>query len=149
MFEIFKDKTEPEIKFEDINVTDKNNTLKYNLYKSLSKYFADNGINNNLSYGDKETFKFLIDHHFKKKGHGTILTGTVISGKAKIGQNITILPEKLIGKIRSVQKWKKESNSIEAGDRCGISVSDINPEQIYHVLLLFYLHYHKAPHVHL
>ncbi|MHA1511822.1 MAG: EF-Tu/IF-2/RF-3 family GTPase [Promethearchaeota archaeon] len=76
------------------------------------------------------TFKFLIDHHFKKKGYGTILTGTAISGKAKIGQNIVILPEKLTGKIRSVQKWKKESNSIEAGDRCGISVSDINPEQI-------------------
>lgn len=76
------------------------------------------------------TFKFLIDHHFKKKGHGTILTGTVISGKAKIGQKIVILPEKLTVKIRSAQKWKKESNSIEAGDRCGISVSDINPEQI-------------------
>ena len=75
-------------------------------------------------------FKFLIDHHFKKKGHGTILTGTVVSGKAKIGQNLFILPEKLTGKIRSIQKWKKESNSIEAGDRCGISLSDINPEQI-------------------
>ncbi len=76
------------------------------------------------------TFKFLIDHHFIKKGHGTILTGTVLSGKVKIGQEIFILPEKLSGKIRSVQKWKKESNSIEAGDRCGISVSNINPEQI-------------------
>ena len=64
LFEIFKDKTEPEIKFEDINVTDKNNTLKYNLYKSLSKYFADNGINNNLSYGDKETFKFPFEGKF-------------------------------------------------------------------------------------
>ena len=64
LFEIFKDKTEPEIKFEDINITDKANTLKYNLYKSLSKYFADNGINNNLSYGDKETFKFTFEGKF-------------------------------------------------------------------------------------
>ncbi len=86
--------------------------------------------NLNLRRQNKETFKFLIDHHFKKKGQGTILTGTVISGKAKIGQNIIILPEKLTGKIRSIQKWKEESNFIEAGDRCGISVSDINPEQI-------------------
>ncbi|QEE14905.2 GTP-binding protein [Promethearchaeum syntrophicum] len=76
------------------------------------------------------TFKFLIDHHFKKKGQGTILTGTVVSGKAKIGENLSILPEKLTGKIRSIQKWKKEHDFIEAGDRCGISLSNISPEQI-------------------
>ena len=86
--------------------------------------------NLNLQRQNQGTFKFLIDHHFKKKGQGTILTGTVISGKAKIGQNISILPEKLTGKIRSIQKWKKNSSFIEAGDRCGISVSNINPEQI-------------------
>jgi selenocysteine-specific elongation factor len=99
-------------------------------FSKLKEKLLETIKNLKIQRQNQGVFKFLIDHHFKKKGHGTILTGTVISGKAKIGQNIFILPEKLTGKIRSVQKWKKESNSIEAGDRCGISVSDINPEQI-------------------
>ncbi|MHA1475902.1 MAG: GTP-binding protein, partial [Promethearchaeota archaeon] len=110
-------------------------------FSKLKEKLLESIKNLKIKRQNQGTFKFLIDHHFTKKGHGTILTGTVISGKAKIGQNIVILPEKLTGKIRSVQKWKKESNSIvqkwkkesnsiEAGDRCGISVSDINPEQI-------------------
>jgi len=106
-------------------------SAKINLgFKILKEELLDTIKNLDLIRQNEETFKFLIDHHFKKKGQGTILTGTVISGKAKIGQNLIILPEKLTGKIRSIQKWKKESNFIEAGDRCGISISDINPEQI-------------------
>ncbi len=106
-------------------------SAKKNLgFIKLKEILLETILNLNLLRDDEGTFKFLIDHHFKKKGHGTILTGTATSGKAKIGQNIFILPEKLNCKIKSIQKWKEESNSIDAGDRCGISVSDINPEQI-------------------
>ena len=96
--------------------------LKESLLSTIKKLHIERNTNG--------TFKFLIDHHFKKKGQGTILTGTVISGKAKIRDKIVILPQKLNTKIRSIQKWKTKDDKLEAGDRCGISVSDINPEQI-------------------
>lgn len=92
-----------------------------------------------ISYLDKNpiirdksgSFKFLFDHHFAKKGQGTILTGTVLSGSAKIGEDIIILPPEIKTKIKSIQKAKNTSIFAEAGDRCGISVPDVNPDQLY------------------
>ena len=74
---------------------------------------------------------FLFDHHFNKKGFGTILTGTVISGKAKIGDELVILPPKISTRIKSIQKWKENSSFVTAGDRCGIAVTQIDPKRIY------------------
>jgi len=64
LFEIFKDNARPEIRFLSITVTGKNNTLEYGLYKSLKAYFAAEGINNDLSYGDRETFLFTFKGRF-------------------------------------------------------------------------------------
>ena len=80
--------------------------LKESLLSTIKKLHIERNTNG--------TFKFLIDHHFKKKGQGTILTGTVISGKAKIRDKIVILPQKLNTKIRSIQKWKtKDGKTLE------------------------------------
>lgn len=81
-------------------------------------------------------FLYLIDHHFGKKGQGTIVTGTAISGKARIGDDLTILPLNLSTKIKSVQKWKNSVQKIQAGDRCGISITDVHPDQLFRGCLL-------------
>jgi selenocysteine-specific elongation factor len=76
-------------------------------------------------------FKFPFDHHFAKKGQGTVLTGTVLRGRAQVGDSIIILPQNIKTKIKSIQHWKQAVNSTEAGDRVGISVTEVNPEEIY------------------
>ncbi|WP_371801999.1 selenocysteine-specific translation elongation factor [Candidatus Lokiarchaeum ossiferum] len=74
---------------------------------------------------------FLFDHHFNKKGFGTILTGTAISGQAKIGDELLILPPKISTRIKSIQKWKENAQFVVAGDRCGIAVTQIDSNRIY------------------
>jgi selenocysteine-specific elongation factor len=76
-------------------------------------------------------FKFLFDHHFAKKGQGTILTGNVLNGSAHVGDNIIILPPEIKTKIKSIQKAKQASDIAEAGDRAGIGVSELNPTEIF------------------
>ncbi len=75
-------------------------------------------------------FLFLFDHHFMIKGKGTILTGTALSGCAKVGDSLTILPENIEVKVKSIQKQKESVQIAEAGDRAGIAVSGLEPDQV-------------------
>ena len=94
---------------------------------ALLSYLNDHPPQRNL----EDPFKFLFDHHFAKKGQGTILTGNVLTGSARIGDEIIILPPELKSKIKSIQKAKKTSDIAEAGDRCGIGLSEMNPAQLF------------------
>lgn len=40
--------------------------------------------------GIEEPFMFSIDHCFQIKGQGTVMTGTVLSGQVKVGDNIEL-----------------------------------------------------------
>lgn len=75
-------------------------------------------------------FLFLFDHYFLIKGKGTILTGNTLRGNAKIGDSITILPENIETKIKSLQRHKEATETTQAGDRVGIAVSNVDPEQV-------------------
>lgn len=95
--------------------------------QAILQYLRKNPIVRNLS----SPFKFLFDHHFLIKGKGTILTGTVLSGSRKIGDEITILPLNQSFRIKSMQKWKKPTQIIQAGDRCGIAIKGLNPKSVH------------------
>ena len=46
---------------------------------------------------------FAIDHCFPIKGQGTVLTGTVLSGSLKVGQEMEFPELKLTRKVKSMQ----------------------------------------------
>ncbi len=79
----------------------------------------------------EKELKYLIDHHFTKKGRGDIFTGTVLSGKAKIGDTLTLLPQNLNCTVKSIQMAKQSTDTMEAGDRCGIGVSKLKNSEIH------------------
>ena len=97
----------------------------------LQSYLVDYLKSTNIARNTSAPLKFLFDHHFGKKGYGTVLTGTVLTGKAKIGDSVVILPQNLPTKIKSIQKWKQSAQFMQAGDRCGVAVSEIHPDSIY------------------
>jgi selenocysteine-specific elongation factor len=72
-----------------------------------------------------------IDHAFKVKGHGTVVTGTILGGRLKAGQKITIEPITASGKVRSIQMFGEQRESAKSGDRVGLNVPDINHNEIF------------------
>ena len=79
----------------------------------------------------KGLFRMPIDRVFIMKGFGTVVTGTVISGKIAVGETLEILPSGKEGKIRNIQVYNQSVEQSEAGQRAainiqGIEVSDIN-----------------------
>ncbi len=76
-------------------------------------------------------FKMPIDHAFRIKGAGTVITGTIHRGRVSIGDEIEIMPIKQTAKVRSIQTFRESREEAKAGDRVGISVTGTEPEKIY------------------
>jgi selenocysteine-specific elongation factor len=108
------------------SVSSKNNAGFDTLKEKLVDFFEQKKIIRQI----QNPLIYLIDHHFVKKGQGAIFTGTTIGGTAKVGDPIIILPLNVKTKIKSIEKMKKSSATISAGDRCGIAVQDVDITQI-------------------
>jgi selenocysteine-specific elongation factor len=76
-------------------------------------------------------FKMPIDHAFRIKGAGTVMTGTIHRGRVHVGDEIEVMPLKLSAKVRSIQVFRESRDEAQAGDRVGISVTGPEPERIY------------------
>lgn len=81
-------------------------------------------------YYERETklpFVYLIDHCFSIKGKGTVVTGTVIQGKMSKGQNLEIPEAGFVGKIKSIQMFRKGMDEARQGDRVGMLLPGLDP----------------------
>lgn len=72
-----------------------------------------------------------IDRVFSITGFGTVITGTLISGTIKKGDEVEIYPVNKICKIRNVQVHSKDAEKASAGQRTAINLSGIKKSEIY------------------
>lgn len=75
-------------------------------------------------------FYYAIDHCFSIKGHGTVLTGTVLSGTVNTNSTIEIPHLQLQRKVKSLQMFRKPVKSARQGDRVGICVTNLDASLI-------------------
>ena len=72
-----------------------------------------------------------IDNSFSINGYGTVISGNLLKGSFRLGQEVTIYPKKLKSKIRVIESHKQKLDKIGAYSRVAfnlakISVRDIN-----------------------
>lgn len=77
-----------------------------------------------------DLFRLPVDRVFTMKGHGTVITGTVISGSIKVGEEAEFMPEELPTKVRSLQVHGASAAMAEAGQRCAVNVQGLEVEEI-------------------
>lgn len=71
-----------------------------------------------------------IDHAFSVKGHGTVVTGTILRGHLSTNDVVEFSPTGLSGKVRSIQTFGTSRSEASAGDRVGINAPEIDHTQI-------------------
>jgi selenocysteine-specific elongation factor len=76
-------------------------------------------------------FKMPIDHSFTIAGVGTVLTGTIHRGKVKVKDNIEIKPTDKKSQVRSLRSFGEDKEEAIAGERVGIAVKDIKPDEVH------------------
>lgn len=72
-----------------------------------------------------------IDRVFTIKGSGTVVTGTLISGQIKQGEELEIFPVGKKSKIRSVQVHNSSTDIAYAGQRVALNLAGIEKNEIY------------------
>jgi selenocysteine-specific elongation factor len=70
-------------------------------------------------------FRLPIDRVFTMKGFGTVVTGTLISDRIKVGEDIQILPEEINARIRGIQVHNQAVEEAWAGQRTAINLQGI------------------------
>lgn len=71
-----------------------------------------------------------IDRIFSIIGFGTVVTGTLVSGQLKVGDEIEVFPEELTARVRSLQVHGKSVDLARAGQRVAVNLSGMEVEQI-------------------
>uniref|UniRef100_A0A7S1PNS6 Translation elongation factor EFTu-like domain-containing protein n=1 Tax=Neobodo designis TaxID=312471 RepID=A0A7S1PNS6_NEODS len=72
----------------------------------------------------------MVDHCFPIKGQGTVMTGTVLQGLVRVGDEVFLPDHQLTKKVKGIQMFKKPVQQARKGDRVGVCVTQFNAEQM-------------------
>jgi len=73
-------------------------------------------------------FRLPIDRIFNMKGFGAVVTGTGISGRIKVGENVCLYPSMQTAKIRGIQVHGQDVVEVESGRRTAINLQGLEKE---------------------
>ncbi len=94
----------------------------------------DHIVKLNTSLSNKKNsdfFRLSVDRAFSMKGHGTVVTGTSLSGKASLNDELAIYPKnEVTSKIRAIQSHGQSVEEIEAGKRISINLANCSLEEV-------------------
>jgi len=80
---------------------------------------------------DRGFFHLPVDRVFSKTGFGSVLTGTVLSGKLKTGEELEIIPGNKKVKVRGMQTHGSETLSVKMGDRAAINLAGTDLDDLF------------------
>lgn len=71
-----------------------------------------------------------VDRAFSVKGFGTVVTGTLIDGSIKVGDELTIYPKDIKTRVRTIQIHEEEKEAANAGNRTALNLTKIDLNDI-------------------
>lgn len=84
--------------------------------------------------GEKSSIGLLrlpADRVFSMKGFGTVITGTLISGKIGVGEQVMIYPSKVTSKVRGLQVHNESVAHAQAGLRTAINFQGLDKADVH------------------
>jgi selenocysteine-specific elongation factor len=77
-----------------------------------------------------DLFRLPIDRVFTMKGHGTVITGTSISGALRVGEDVEIYPAGLKSKVRGLQVHGAATDAARAGERTAVNLHSLDVDDL-------------------
>jgi selenocysteine-specific elongation factor len=71
-----------------------------------------------------------VDRVFSIPGFGTVVTGTLLDGTFRIGDEVTISPKLIKSRIRGIQTHKKKVDFAEPGTRTAVNLTGVEVNEI-------------------
>ncbi|MFN2281430.1 MAG: EF-Tu/IF-2/RF-3 family GTPase, partial [Anaerolineales bacterium] len=70
--------------------------------------------------------RLSVDRVFLMQGFGSVVTGTLLDGSLHIGDEISLLPSGIKGRIRGLQNHSQEVQEIGPGNRVAVNISGVD-----------------------
>ncbi|MBA3029641.1 MAG: selenocysteine-specific translation elongation factor [Desulfobacteraceae bacterium] len=75
-------------------------------------------------------FRLPVDRVFTMKGFGTVITGSLISGKIRVGETIMVYPSRVTSKVRGIQVHNDSVEEAYAGMRTAINFQGLEKASV-------------------
>ncbi len=70
-------------------------------------------------------FRLPVDRVFSMRGFGTVVTGTSVAGRLRIGDQVMVYPQQHKSKVRGLQVHNDEVQEIHAGQRTAVNLQSM------------------------
>lgn len=67
-------------------------------------------------------FRLPLERAFSIKGYGTVVSGIPVSGMARLGDEVVLLPAGLEGRIKAIQVYGRDSDTVKAGQCAALNM---------------------------
>ena len=71
-------------------------------------------------------FRLSVDRAFSLAGAGTVVTGTVFAGVARVGETVVVSPQGVQTRIRAIHEHDRPVATAAAGRRCALNLAGID-----------------------
>ena len=75
-------------------------------------------------------FRLAIDRTFTIAGHGTVVTGSVASGRARVGDALVVEPGGVNVRVRGLQSHDRPCDEVHRGQRAAINLAGIHHDEV-------------------
>ncbi|MCR5813299.1 MAG: selenocysteine-specific translation elongation factor [Desulfovibrio sp.] len=77
-----------------------------------------------------DIFRLPVDRVFSLHGHGTVVTGTVLSGNLSTDEACVVMPGEILSRARSIERHGESTQTIYPGSRCAINLQGLEKQDI-------------------
>ena len=75
-------------------------------------------------------FRLPVERTFSLKGYGTVISGIPVSGSARVGDEVVLLPQGAQGRIRAIQVFKRQGDKVRAGECAALNIPQFEQKSI-------------------
>jgi selenocysteine-specific elongation factor len=79
---------------------------------------------------DRGVFRMPVDRNFSMKGFGTVVAGTVLSGRVRVGDTLDLLPQEREVRVRGIQRHNEKLEVLGLGERAALNLQGLEREAV-------------------
>ena len=82
----------------------------------------DEAVAQSQNRPEDKRFRLAVDRVFSLAGAGTVVTGTVLSGRVAVGDTVVVSPSGLEARVRSIHAQNRNAKHGSPGQRCALAL---------------------------
>jgi selenocysteine-specific elongation factor len=80
---------------------------------------------------DALAFRLAVDRAFTLPGVGTVVTGSVMTGAVRVGEELLLMPGERKVRVRGIHAQNEQAETAHAGQRCALALAGVAKDEVH------------------